>query len=218
MSTKTIAQQVVKTFDEQEYNSLEHLEFGAKKEIPKSVEKQVLTALSFYPELKDTKIIFKLRKTKTPLSARPRIFSIFKSKKRRTYIITISTESVDYLNPILFSNLPYNAQVGVIGHELGHIVYYKDRSTFQLLGLGFKILNSKYVDEFEFNTDRSAIEYGLGYQLLDWSAYVRQALNIDKWQGATNNDTESGPEENERYMNPKTILKYISQYEIYNGI
>ncbi len=132
-------------------------------------------------------------------------------------MITISTKSNKKLAPILFFNLPYNAQIGVLGHELGHITAYDTMHTGQLLTLIFKLLSSKYTDEFEFNTDRIGINHGLGYQLYDWSQYVRSALDIPEWRGAddfySSNDKKVTKQ---RYMNPETIEKYIQTMDFYN--
>ena len=115
------------------FNEAHFLEFTKRKKIPEDIKAQVLTALSFYPELKDTKLSIRFRKRTTPLTSRPRIFSIFRKKKNRAYVITISTKSKTRLAPILFKNLPYNAQIGVLGHELGHIAYYKSKNSLSLI-------------------------------------------------------------------------------------
>lgn len=209
------APQTVFTFEE--YDAVYYEQFGNNKRIPDKIRPQVLTALSFYPELKNTRIVFRLKKRKTPLTSRPRISSAFLPKGIRSYVITLSTETESFLAPILFSELPYNAQIGVLGHEIAHIAEYKTKTSFQLIGLGFKIGNPQFEDRFEFNTDKRAIEHGLGHQLLDWSRFVRTALNIVEWKGASINlDEGNKPEAQERYMNPETIQNYIAQYSIYS--
>lgn len=203
-------QRPVKTFRVEEFKSKQLEQYASNKKFPREIEPQVLTALSYYPELKDIKIEFRIKKRNTPLTSRPRIFSVFRKKKNRKYIITISSESSDRLVPILFSNLPYNAQIGVLGHELAHIADYNTKNTFQLLGLSFGMLSAKYVDKFEWNTDKRTIEHGLGYQLYAWSSYVRKALDIKEWHGASQDvDEGNKPSINERYMGPSTILGQI---------
>jgi len=211
------AQTPVEKFKAATYDAASYEAFAKNKKIPKEIREQALIALSFYPELEDTKIIFRLKKRKTPLTSRPRISNVFRGKKNRTYVITISSETKHYLAPILFSNLPYNAQVGVLGHEIGHIVEYKTKSSLQLIGLSFKLFNSDYVDSFEFNTDKRTVEHGLGYQLLDWSIFVRKALNVVEWKGASVDLSDGNkPEATQRYMNPETIRKHIKLYNIYD--
>ncbi|WP_350290560.1 hypothetical protein [uncultured Croceitalea sp.] len=204
-------------FFEKDPDTIFYEKYAHKKRIPLGIKQQAYIALSYYPELKDTRITFRFRKRKTPLTSRPRFFSVFLPKHKRAYVITISTKTKPVLTPILFTALPYNAQIGVLGHEIGHIVEYKTRSSFQLIGLAFKISNSAFADKFEFDTDERTIAHGLGYQLLDWSKYVRQALGIAAWKGANEKLAKGNhPKTNQRYMNPETIEKYIATYTKYS--
>ncbi|MEA1786748.1 hypothetical protein U1E44_11640 [Arenibacter sp. GZD96] len=192
--------------------------FGVHKKIPNQIKTQVLTALSYYPELQDTRIIFRLRKKNTPLSSRPQVISAFKGMGNRTYIITISTKTNKKLRPILLANLPYNAQIGVLGHELAHVVTYETMRSSQLVQLPLKMLNKKFTDSFEFRTDLVCIEHGLGHQLYDWSSYVREALQITEWRGASlSTSLDQNESERQRYMNPDTILSYMNSIPIYNS-
>lgn len=203
-------------FSNQEYNSVFYSQFGRKKKVPEEIKKQALIALSYYPELADTRIKFRFRKRRIPLTSRPRILNVFLPKGLRSYIITISTSSTDLLSPILFQKLPYNAQIGVLGHEISHITQYKMMTSFQLIGLGFKISNADFADSFEFETDKRTIEHGLGFQLLEWSEYVREVLNIKQWHGANSKlSTAFAVAEKQRYMDPKTIKSHMNKYSIY---
>ncbi|MEB8347472.1 hypothetical protein OO010_15570 [Flavobacteriaceae bacterium KMM 6898] len=212
----TYAQIPKRQFEKGWFDSTQYSQYQNYKKIPIEIRPQVLIALSFYPELSDTKIIFRFRKRISPLASRPRLWSTFRKSKNRTYIITISTESTPKLTSILFLNLPYNAQIGVLGHELGHITEYKNKSAWHLLGLYLKLLKAENVNEFEFKTDRICIEHGLGYQLYDWSQFVRQELDILEWKGAgdfySSNDEEVTKQ---RYMNPQTIEKFMESNSIY---
>ena len=185
--------------------------YSTYKIIPEHIKPQVLFALSHYPELKNTRIIFREKETLTPLTSRPRFFHTFKRKGHRTYIITISTKTSKLLDPILFKSLPFNAQVGVIGHELAHIVEYIKKSSFQILGIALGQLKSNYVDTFEYATDKRTIEHGLGYQLLSWSTYVRENLNIDQWHGS--GESSEKVKLTERYMNPNTIKEIMKTHD-----
>src|SRR5438105_740700 len=81
------------------------LEFCHNKQIPSQIEKNVLTALSFYPELKNTTIdfIFK-RKIKTSVMQAQPVFNTLLGKRRnRRYRINISEhfELINSQMPIL---------------------------------------------------------------------------------------------------------------------
>ena len=203
-------------FHPEDFQISEYEKYSFRKKIPEEIRAQVLIALSYYPQLKDTRIKFRFKKRKTPLTSRPRIMHIFLPKKWRTYVITLSTETTESFAPILFFRLPYNAQIGVLGHEIAHILEYKTLTSFQLIGLGFKLGNPHFTDQFEFKTDERTIANGLGYQLCGWSVFVRKSLGIVEWKGASET-LESGnvPEANQRYMNPQTIQKYMARNPLY---
>ncbi len=175
------------------------------KQIDSIFKPQISGALMFYPELKNIKIKFKIKKAITPLSARPRVWATFQKPKNRKYLIVISSASISKLEPILLKNLSFNAQVGVLGHEISHVADFNQRKGLYFVKLLFMQFSKKAMDIFENNTDKRTIEHGLGYQLLAWSTEVRQNLKIKEWGGAAKN----GIQERERYMSPKTIMGLV---------
>ena len=212
-------QNIVKDFSVQTLTagsiSLLQQQFGTNKIIPTEYKKQILIALSFFPELKNVSIEFRVKQTcKAPLTTIPSFSSVLKSPAKRKYIITIRNLQSKNLEPILFENLPYNAQIGVIGHELSHVTDFNRQSSLQLICNGMKHVSYRYVDHFEYNTDSICVAHGLGYQLLTWSEYVRLSLHRDNWIGAGSVEEEKRSNR-ERYMNPLTILKKIREEPIY---
>ncbi len=185
--------------------------FSANKTLPIGYEKQALIALSFFSELKDKNIKFVLEETTTPLASRPSFFSIFRNKNNRRYIITISTKSIAVLDKILLKNLDYNAQIGVLAHEISHIANYNKMNFWNFLRLGFGLLSSKYMDAFEYNTDNTCINYGAGKYLLAWSKAVRSAFTKQQIEKMFGKDASK----KERYMNPETIEKILKTHPLY---
>ncbi len=175
-----------------------------------SYKKQILLALINYQKLRQTRIVFKVSKHASPLSARPTFLSIFRRPDKRSFIVFISNKTVERLEPILLQNLGFNAQIGVLSHELAHILEFRDKKFRYFVALALKHLSKRAMDEFEFNTDKSSIEHGYGYQLLSWSIEVRKKLNLSVWGGVNNEKPKR-----ERYMNPLTIQGYISNLSIY---
>ncbi|CAN5479721.1 hypothetical protein BH11BAC2_BH11BAC2_21800 [soil metagenome] len=210
------AQTIEKKFhpDSLSHNSFSDLEknCGKNKILPATFEKQTLIALSYYPELKDVKIKFRIKHKTTPLATRPSYGGMLRSAKKRTYIITISNKSRAFLDTILLKNLNYNAQIGVLGHELSHVSDFAKKGFGGMCKVVFGHLSKNYVDHFEFNTDRRCIDHGLGYQLLAWSINVRENLKSSSWKGA---ETLSLNTEDERYMNPGTIEKILANHPLY---
>jgi len=177
------------------------------KEIPAEFERPIITALSYFPELKDTHIIFRIKKAYTPLTTKPNFRSVFKRKAHRTYIITISNETTDTLTRLLFQNLSFEEQVGIMGHELSHVVDFDSKNFSQSVGNGIGHISKKYVDKMEFNTDRICIMHGLGKYLEAYSIQVRQTMHVHNWRGVDFVNEKN--ETHERYMNPDTIEKYM---------
>src|SRR5690348_11877019 len=87
-----------------------HYNFN-KKRIPVAYEQPILSALSYFSDLDQVKIRFRVRRAYTPLSTRPSWTNVLRRGDRRLYIVTISDSSMNKLSPILFKRLPYEAQV-----------------------------------------------------------------------------------------------------------
>jgi hypothetical protein len=190
-------------------------EFGNNKDYPPQFEKQILIALSYYPELKNSPILFRIRKRHGGLNTRATWPGIFELPRKRHFVITISDSTEEMLMSMLFKNLPFNAQVGVMGHELAHAADFFTMTTKQIILHALKNVSAKYIDRFEYNTDAICIAHGLGYQLLEWSSYVRKKMNRETWRGP---DYIHRPMTKERYMNPDTIIKRIEANPIYQNV
>jgi hypothetical protein len=188
-------------------------EFGNKKEIPKQFEKPILTALSYFPELKNVHIVFKIKKARTGLATKPDFAGVFQRKDHRTYIITISNETIDTLKPLLLQNLTFEQQVGVIGHELSHVVDFNSKNFPQTIGVGISHVSKPYLDKMEYNTDRICIQHGLGKYLLAYSKHVREVMHVHNWRGSDYVNKGNGNGKYERYMNPDTIEKTMKEME-----
>lgn len=140
---------------------------GYRKKIPPEFELQTLIAISHYPDLHKAKIKFKYSKrAKLPIAARPSFVDFIHTRKNRQYKIVMRVGS-DYV-----LRRSFNAQVGLIGHELAHIQFYRYKSSLSLIGIGFKYAFSrKYAWKFELDTDKRAIDFGFGWQLLEAPIY-----------------------------------------------
>lgn len=177
-------------------------EFGSNKELPVGLELQGLLALSHYPELKNTKIRFILGDVSIPISSRPHWASMLRSAKNRTYQVIIDTNREGTREALLVKNQPFNAQIGIIGHELAHTVYYLDRSFFHILRDAICQLSDCRIN-FERATDRRLIEYGLGWQRYDHASFVRGRFTSNSGV-ASSFEASTGP-----YMNPTELLQIM---------
>ncbi|MDB4516340.1 hypothetical protein N9089_01930 [Crocinitomicaceae bacterium] len=162
---------VIDSLSQSQYLDSLRKEFGFMKIIPEGYELAFLTALSHYPELDSSQIRFKEARIKTTLNARPTIGSLlFRKREKRKYIIRINSQKKDSL--ILLSDAPFNSQIGLFGHELGHFADYHKRSFFGVLKRLISYSTLKGKSKFEKEIDTITIERGLGWQLYAWSYYV----------------------------------------------
>ena len=187
-------------------------EFGKNKKMPAGFEKQILYALSYFPELANTKITIKLKKGANGIiSTRPSFSSIFRRSSKRSYIVIINDSSAGRILPV-FSNGGVNGQVGILGHEFSHIVYFSKRTGFALVGLGIAHISDRFMDRFENKTDSVTIERGLGYQLIDWKQYLDKGFRAMRPVMPTPSEK---PAIRERYMSVEHIRKVMANSELY---
>ncbi|KQS30915.1 hypothetical protein [Dyadobacter sp. Leaf189] len=156
-------------------------QFGTNKCIPKVIETEVLRALSHYPELKETHInfVFKRRIRGSVMQAQPKISTMFSTK--RAYNINISAMFRLTHSAIPIHQIPSDIIVGWIGHELGHVMDYENRSLTGMMhfGLGY-LLSSKYVKEAERVADTYAVNHGLGNYILKTKHFILDHASLSE--------------------------------------
>lgn len=178
-------------------------QFGKNKVIPEEFKLQALVALSYYPVLKETPIEFVLTDADASLTSNINPATLIFPWMKKTYVIYIDTiKTIGFTSPTLLKNLPYNAQIGVLGHELAHTVSYLDKSAIELAWSGILYLSSEqYVVNFENETEKRTIQYGLGYQLLSWSEF-QYNIKLQEGKGAY-------------YFAPEKIKTLMEKYIFY---
>ena len=175
-------------------------EFGYNKIIPKEYEVAILTALSHYPELKNIRIRFVLRnRYPVPYGAIPSFKSLLMSPDKRQYSISILEKAKPPEEKILMKNLSFNAQVGVMGHEIAHVVQYHSCGKFQLLKFLTMYLQPDLKQKIERTADLYTISHGLGKQLLEHAIYIRSIPGY----------TEGRKAINKYYLKPEEIINYL---------
>lgn len=182
-------------------------EFGRNKQIPAEYELQALLALSHFPTLKDVDIRFVRKDYAFPISSIPRPLSTFRRPMRRTYLIRIDTEMTGPRTALLLKNQPFNAQVGILGHELAHTSYYIHRSFFGILGDGICFLFRSCRNQFERDTDVRLVEHHLGWERYDHSSFVRAGFR----RNGIESDGGGGA-----YMGPSELLEVMERTGMYD--
>ena len=150
-------------------------DFRENKKIPKVIEKEVLKALSFYPELQSVSInfVFKQNIKKSVMQAQPRIETMFNKKENRGYNINISSLFKLTHTAIPIHQIPADIMIGWIGHELGHIMDYHNRTIFGMIRFGFGYLfSTKYIQQAERVADTFAVMHGLGHYIIQTKNFI----------------------------------------------
>ncbi len=177
------------------------------KKIPNVIRSQVLKALSFYPELRDQPIEFKFKKNikKSTMQAQPKFSGIFKKKEKRAYVILISLQFQIEDDSFNILDVEDQIMVGWLGHELGHIMDYKNRSALGMLWLGAKyLLSTNYIQQVERQADTYAVMHGMGDYILATKNFILHRSEI----------TEKYRDRIKRlYLSPEEILAMVNNLE-----
>jgi hypothetical protein len=155
--------------------------FKTNKTIPKIIENEVLKALSFYPELKETCIdfVFKRNIKRSVMQAQPKIGTMLGTK--RGYNINISALFRLTTSAIPIHQIPPDIMIGWIGHELGHIMDYENRSVTGMMrfGIGY-LVSSKYVRQAERIADTYAVNHGLGSYIVKTKHFILNHASLSE--------------------------------------
>ncbi|WP_299583181.1 hypothetical protein [uncultured Sunxiuqinia sp.] len=170
-----------------------------------SYQEQAQIAISHYPELKGVSIEFVRKNIKTTMASRPTFDFIFRKKKNRRYRIYIDTQ-VKNGQGLLLSDVPHDAQVGVIGHELAHIVDYENKTTMGVVLTGIGYLFHPLRRKLEHKVDEITIAHGLGHQVKEFSEYVLQDDRVSE---------KYKKYKRKIYYKPKQLSTLMSGYSIY---
>ncbi|UKM64138.1 hypothetical protein GSB9_00685 [Flavobacteriaceae bacterium GSB9] len=175
--------------------------------IPQIIEKEALKALSYFPQLKHTHIELKFKKNikKSTMQAQPKFSSFFKDRSRRSYVILISESFKISNNKFLTKHIPPDILIGWIGHELGHIMDYQNRSKFNLILFGLKYLFlESHVVEAERTADTFAVNNGMASYILKTKNFILNHANI-----STNYKTRI----KKYYLSPEEIMELVNRKE-----
>jgi hypothetical protein len=177
----------------------------SNKIIPESIQEEVLVALSYYPELKDTPIEFKFKNqiNKSTMQAQPTFGSIFRSKEKRSYIILMSRKIQIEEERFTIKDIPSEVLIGWLGHELGHVMDYRNRTGIGMILFGIKYLFSgAHIKEVERAADTFAINHGMGTYILKTKNFILDNVSFsDKYKAKLR----------KLYMSPEEVMHLIEQ-------
>ncbi len=154
---------------------------NAQHIIPESISKEIKKALEFYPDLRDTHIEFRFKKNikKSTMQARPTFGSFFRARKNRRYVILISEKFKISDKEFLTKHIPSDILIGWIGHELGHVMDYSNRSKLNLIWFGVKyLLSDSHIVEAERAADTYAIRHNMENYILKTKDFILNNADI----------------------------------------
>lgn len=149
--------------------------YEGNKIIPVTFFNEATLALSHYPELEDVKIEFKYKSNikNAFMQAQPKFSNIFKRKKDRGYYVFISTKFLIEDEEFSMADVPSEVLIGWLGHELGHIIDYIDKSAIELVQFGTKyIVSERFIKKAERTADTNAINHGMGIYIFATKDFI----------------------------------------------
>ncbi|MEO9894425.1 hypothetical protein [Aurantibacter sp.] len=178
----------------------------AQHEIPESINEETNIALSYYPELEQTAIQFKFKKKikKSTMQAQPLFKTLF--SKKRYYVILISEKFTIGDTSYLTKDIPKDILIGWIGHELGHIMDYQNKSAFGLIWFGIKYVFSKnHIKTAERAADTYAVNSGMENYILKTKNFILKQAGIpEKYRNRIKT----------LYLSPEEIMQLIEERDL----
>ncbi|WP_163514407.1 hypothetical protein [Gelidibacter japonicus] len=154
---------------------------NAQHIIPDSISVEINKALEYYPELRETHIEFRFKRNikKSTMQARPTFGSFFRSRKNRRYVVLISETFKISDKKFLTKHIPSDILIGWIGHELGHVMDYSNRSKLNLIWFGIKyLLSDTHIVEAERAADTYAIRHNMEEYILKTKDFILNNAEI----------------------------------------
>ncbi|MAW96699.1 MULTISPECIES: hypothetical protein [unclassified Leeuwenhoekiella] len=176
----------------------------SNKIIPEVLKNEAQTALSYYPQLQETSIRFQFKKNikKSTMQAQPVFKSLFKSRKNREYVIFISKKVKIEDESFKITDIPSDVLIGWLGHELGHVMDYRNRSSLGLIWFGIKYLYvPNFIREAERAADTFAVAHGMGEYILKTKDFILNHAHISEPYKARIKRLYLSPEEIMRLIN-----------------
>jgi len=149
--------------------------FSASESYPETYSEQIEIAKSHYPELDNISIEFIEKPiNKRMMVSRPKLNFLF--EKNREYRIIFNNDPLknrDYL----LTNVSFKGQVGLIGHEIAHIVDYENKSRGEIVWIGIAYSSNSFKKKLERKIDEIAIAHGMYEEIYEFNSFVLEDEN-----------------------------------------
>lgn len=149
--------------------------YQSNKTIPKEIFEETKKALSHFPELENVTIEFRFKDNikKSFMQAQPQFSNLFKGKDDRNYYVFVSSKVHIEGKDFSVEDIPSDVLTGWLGHELGHIMDYRDKSAMGLVIFGLRYVTSRnHLKEAERIADTYAVNHGMGDYILQTKDFI----------------------------------------------
>ncbi len=178
----------------------------AQVQIPENIKEETTIALSYYPSLCDVAITFKFKKKikKSTMQAQPVFKTLF--SKNRKYVVLISKRFVIGDTTFKTEDIPKDILIGWIGHELGHIMDYENRSSLGLVWFGLKyVMSRSYIKKAERAADTYAVNSGMEAYILKTKEFILKQAGIpEKYRNRIKS----------LYLSPEEIMQIVKERDL----
>lgn len=180
---------------------------NAQHIIPDIIKKEATKALSYYPKLKNTAIEFRFKNNikKSTMLAQPVFCSLLKTRSKRKYLVLLSRKFKISGKEFKTVDVDSDILIGWLGHELGHISDYQNRSSLNLIWFGIKYaLSDNYIKEAERAADYYAVASGMADYILNTKHFILNNADIEEAYKARIR---------KYYLSPDEILLLVKERE-----
>ncbi len=136
--------------------------------LEEKIEQALIEALKYYPEISRNNIIISYNSLKnTSMAMRPMLYSLFLPKTKWRFVLFINSRPNE-TGRLNFLTVSPEVILGILGHELAHIIQYRSKSRIGIIILGLQyVLSIKYRSIFEREADYIAIARGVQKELFE---------------------------------------------------
>lgn len=177
------------------------------KSIPETIHDEALAALKYFPQLRDTRIVFKFRENirKSVMQAQPEFKSFIRKRRDRRYFIFISRNFKLGDRVFKTSNIPADVMTGWLGHELGHIMDYERRTKWNLFWFGLRYLYlPSYTRKAERTADLFAIRQGMEKYIVGTKNFIMEHADLpERYKSRIR----------KYYLSPEDIMQLVQERE-----
>lgn len=145
---------------------------------------QMAWVLRFFPDLQAKNIEVVFKPSSRIVRTKPFFSELLKAPSQRHYRIRFSNSTRSTADSAIFTQLSFNAQLGLIAREMSQIEELSRSGFLDHIAWYFRQMSRRGRNRIFREAETRTLEVGLGYQLLSLNIETAYKLRIDNWQNA----------------------------------